>query len=302
MNFINVASVTSRIGSLDKLHPQGRVALKPKTTDDWDFAQDEVTLDDFLERQPDLKALSISHDLPNQLSLLDVESLMPKLSVLPDAPGGNQRLLNSSPSDSFSSQVSIDAIFHSHSHDDSNAVDVLLRCFAHGPVSITIYGTIDIGLVKPPEQWSLKHCTTILSASHPYSCSHSLLMEIPGQNASGSSVQSRQRVVLVPLTLRSIHSARSYLYLIASKTTQLQNLVKYVNQTCECVIAFWRHAQELPSKFMRNAEEALSEGEEPGLVESLYHLAVTGDCPPPMRDWLADQLTENVRSLYNNVC
>ena len=54
------------------------------TTDSWDVESDETTLDDFLDRQPDLNSLEINPDLPNQLALTDVESLLPKLLKHPE--------------------------------------------------------------------------------------------------------------------------------------------------------------------------------------------------------------------------
>lgn len=43
---------------------------------------------------------------------------------------------------------------------------------------------------------------------------------------------------------------------------------------------------------MRVVGETLAEQEEMGLVESLYHLAATGHCPPTIKEWLVEQLTE----------
>ena len=45
---------------------------------------------------------------------------------------------------------------------------------------------------------------------------------------------------------------------------------------------------------MRNIGETLAEKGEGGLVQSLYHLCVTGNCPPAIKEWLVNELTESV--------
>ncbi|KAB2577683.1 hypothetical protein DBV05_g3785 [Lasiodiplodia theobromae] len=116
VNFIDVAAVKERTGAWA---PSG-VLLD--TTEDWDQKKEEVTLDDFLERQPDLAKLGISPDLPDQIALIDVQDALPKLPLIPAPPANPfQMMAKAKSTDAFSSQQSIDAIFHSQHMRDSNA-------------------------------------------------------------------------------------------------------------------------------------------------------------------------------------
>lgn len=241
--------------------------------------------------------------------MLDVENLLPKLPVIPLPPTTPFMRPVQADSSSYTSQALIDTIFHSHYLKDHNAVDILLRCFEDGTVSPTIYDSLGIVCVRVPDHWGLDFCRPVLHASHPYSCSHGILMEV---SANGSdhrtshrkSVQDtapkaftggnrNPRLALVPLTLRFISSAGIYLHLISSKTTQLQNLIQYIHQCLNRIRAYWNHSQDLPSRFMRNVGETLAEKGEGSLVQSLYHLCATGDCPPTIKEWLVNELTES---------
>ena len=312
VNFIDVQAVKSRTGIPGKnanANSNGLDDTTP-TTDSWDSFQDDINLDDFLQRQPDLQTLDLRPDLPDQLAILDVESLLPKLPVIPLPPTTPFMRPAQADPGSFTSQALIDTIFHSHHLKDHNAVDVLLRCFEDGTVNPTIYDSLGVVCVRVPDQWGLQFCRPVLHASHPYSCSHGILMEFSGKDSDfrpspRKSVQSSApkefvgrnrniRLALVPLTLRFISSAGIYLHLISSKTTQLQNLLQYVHQCLHQIRAYWTHSQDLPSRFMRNIGETLAEKGEGGLVQSLYHLCVTGNCPPAIKEWLVNELTESV--------
>lgn len=258
------------------------------TTEDWDQKKEEVTLDDFLERQPDLAKLGISPDLPDQIALIDVQDALPKLPLIPAPPANPfQMMAKAKATDAFSSQQSIDAIFHSQHMRDSNAVDVLLIGCDNGAVSPTIYDSLEIGGMRIPSEWSLLNQTPLLHASHPYSCSHLSLIEMKSES------WEQPRVTLVPLTLRFIPSNGIYLHLIASKTAQLQNLLQYLQSCLRTIIAYFHNARDLPSRFMRNISETLEEKGEGDLISNLYHLAVTGHCPPTIKEWLVDELAEN---------
>lgn len=313
VSFIDVPAVKARTGVSPKNSKGPSNGLNGNaattTTDSWDSFRDDTTLDDFLQRQPDLQTLDISPDLPDQLAMMDIENLLPKLPVIPLPPATPFARPVQTDTSSFTSQAQIDVIFHSHHLKDHNAVDVLIRCMDDGTVNPTIYDSLGIINVKHPAQWSIQACRPLLHASHPYSCSHGLLMEMSIRDAGPTLTYGKPaystpqkatpsndfttRLVLVPLTLRFISSAGIYLHLIASKTTQLQSLLQYVQQCLQRIRTYWTHSQDLPSKFMRNVEETLAEKNEGDLIQSLYHLAVTGDCPPTIKEWLANELTES---------
>ncbi|KAF2143445.1 uncharacterized protein K452DRAFT_248016 [Aplosporella prunicola CBS 121167] len=290
VNFIDAAAVKARTRSKDGKSDDAASEQNPLfgTTDQWDDRQDEVTLDDFLERQPDLHKLGITPELPDQLALIDVQDVLPKLPAIPPPPVVGITMMNkASTSDAFSSQQSIDAIFHSQHLRDHNAVDVLLLGCDNGTINPTIYDSLEIGGMRVPSDWSLPDHNPLLHASHPYSCSHLTLMEIKNDK------EQTPRIALVPLILRFIPTTGIYLHLIASKTAQLQNLLQYVQSCLRCIIAYFNHARDLPSKFIRNVNETLEEKGEGNLVQNLYHLAVTGHCPPTIKEWLTDELTES---------
>ena len=46
---------------------------------------------------------------------------------------------------------------------------------------------------------------------------------------------------------------------------------------------------------MMNVSETLEEKGQGDLVTNLYHLACTGHCPPIVKEWLVDELSEAVR-------
>ncbi|KAK8182382.1 anaphase-promoting complex, cyclosome, subunit 4-domain-containing protein [Phyllosticta citribraziliensis] len=290
VNFIDVDSVKDRTGS-SKATSNGHDSVSGNllaTTDEWAEKQDEVTLDDFLERQPDMQKLGIAPDLPDQIALIDVQDVLPKLPVIPAPPANPLQMMSrASSSDAFSSQQSIDAIFHSQHLKDHNTVDVLLVGCEDGSISPTIYDSLEIGAMRLPGDWSLSNTLPLLTASHPYSCSHLSLMEVRGKKPQ------HVKLALAPLTLRFIPTTGIYLHLIASKTAQLQSLLLYLRACLKTIIAYFNHARDLPSKFMLNIDETLASKGEPDLVQSLYHLAATGHCPKTIKEWLTDELTES---------
>ncbi|KAL0259521.1 hypothetical protein SLS55_005258 [Diplodia seriata] len=270
VNFIDVAAVKERTGVRTARlgHSSAQFDGVFDTTEEWDQKKEEVTLDDFLERQPDLAKLGLSPDLPDQIALIDVQDALPKLPLIPAPPANPfQMMAKAKATDAFSSQQSIDAIFHSQHMRDSNAVDVLLIGCDNGAVSPTIYDSLEIGGMRIPSEWPLMNQTPLLHASHPYSCSHLSLIEMKSES------WERPRVTLVPLTLRFIPSNGIYLHLIASKTAQLQNLLQYLQSCLRTIVAYFHNARDLPSRFMRNISETLEEKGEGDLISNLYHVA-----------------------------
>jgi anaphase-promoting complex subunit 4 len=109
-----------------------------------------------------------------------------------------------------------------------------------------------------------------------------------------------KNITFVPLTLNFIPSAGIYLHLIASKTSQLQNLLLYITQCLQRIRTFFKHATDLPSKFMMNISETLDEKDQGDLTTNLFHLACTGACPPLIREWLVDELAEQGHKRWDN--
>ncbi|KAI4174012.1 MAG: hypothetical protein LQ343_002575 [Gyalolechia ehrenbergii] len=97
---------------------------------------------------------------------------------------------------------------------------------------------------------------------------------------------------VVPFDLRPISSAGRYLSLLASKVTELHNLLGYLHQVQEHISSEIRTSQDLPSRFMRNIDETLREKSDCTWVQAAYHLVVTGQCCPEAKEWLVNELGE----------
>jgi anaphase-promoting complex subunit 4 len=317
LNFIDVEGVKKRTGMAtrrddssahdaantpaSKRKPEGPALLSRTidfngpTTEDWDAFKDDTTLEDFLQRQPDLETLDIAPDLPDQLAMMDLETLLPKLPLIPLPPANPLMMMRGAQADAgaFSTQAQVDGLLHSHQLRDHNSVDMFIRCTAEGSVHPSIYDSMETVDIRLPEAWGVKS-SPIMHASHPYACTHGLLMTITKPQ------DQKNHVTFIPLTLSFIPSAGIYLHLIASKTAQLQNLLSYLTHSLSRIKTFFTHSQDLPGKFMRNIGETLEENGEGGLVQNLYHLACTGHCRPLLHEWLVDELAEQGHKRWDN--
>lgn len=290
LNFINVEAVKRWTGlkpnKTDGAMPAKTDIFGHPTTEDWDAFKDDTTLEDFLQRQPDFQTLDIAPDLPDQLAMMDMEALLPKLPAIPLPPALPFMRVSQADSGAFSSQAEVDSLLHSHHLKDHNSVDMFIRLSDRGTVHPSIYDSLETVSVQLPKAWNVLS-TPLLHTSHPYSCTHGLLME-----TRFSASPTKKSIAYVPLTLNFIPSAGIYLHLIAAKTSQLQNLILYITQTLQRIRAFFKHAQDLPRKFMMNIEETLEEKGLGDLVTNLFHVACTGHCNPVVKEWLVDELAE----------
>ncbi|KAJ5091262.1 Anaphase-promoting complex subunit 4 [Penicillium alfredii] len=242
-------------------------------------AAGQLSVDDLLTPgiQPSKVAAFLKADLPRELALLDIESSLPKLSTLP-ATGGEDDL--------FSSRTSIDAIFHSSVKDTSDSVDVLFVGFDDGNVHLRIFDCFEIGSFPVGDAAGHAGSYQILRhASHPLSSTHAML-------ATSSLDQGPSPLNLVTLDLRFITKSGRYLSLLASKTTQLQNLLRYIGQVQRQIELEWKNAQELPARFLRSVSEDLQEKCQCDFITAIYHLVVTGHCFEPMKEFLVDIVGE----------
>lgn len=159
--------------------------------------------------------------------------------------------------------------------------------FEDGTVHLSIYDFFEVG------SFNLQQASAVLQSSrpllhcyHPHSTTHAFVVS--------KSVSDHHELFVVPLDLRLISSAGRYLSLLAAKSTQLHNLLRYIQQVEKEMINEYKAAQELPSKFIRNVEEALKQKSACTWVEAAYHLVVTGNCYPEVKEWLVDELGERV--------
>lgn len=195
----------------------------------------------------------------------------------------------------FSTRASLDAIFHSYNttsgkssrHDE---IDVLLTGFEDGTLYIRIFDCFDIGKVDLSSSLpkDSKTCKVIHHAAHPLSSRHALIVQTSTKNYDAE-------LHVVALDLNFIpQTSPYYLSTLATKSTQLLNLLRYLTQTSTHLSIELRGAFELPGKFIRNINETLSRS--PGgpidFVTAAYQLVVTGDCSDEVRDWLVDEVGE----------
>ncbi|KAJ5359271.1 uncharacterized protein N7496_011684 [Penicillium cataractarum] len=242
-------------------------------------AAGQISVEDLLTPgiHPSKAAAILKADLPRELALLDIESSLPKLSTLP-ATGAEDDL--------FSSRASIDAIFHSSTKDNNDSVDVLFVGFDDGSVHLRIFDCFEIGSFPIGESAGVAgSCHILCHASHPLSSTHALLV-------SPTNGQSDEPINLVTLDLRFITKSGRYLSLLASKTTQLQNLLRYISQVQKQIEVEWKNAQELPARFLRSVNQDLQEQCQCDFTTAIYHLVVTGHCFEPMKEFLVDIVGE----------
>ena len=295
LNFIDVESVKKRLGMRKRRESDDidgrRVEFRDETTEAWDAFKDDTTVEDFLVRQPDLQALDVSPDLPDQLAMMDVEVLLPKLPLIPLPPATPfMRFGQQQDAGTFGTQAEVDSLLQSNHLKEHNSVDMFVRCTNQGTIYPSMYDSAETVDIRLPSSWNIDNSKPLLHASHPYSCSHGLLTEI-------KRTDQKTKLAFIPLTLGFIPSAGIYLHLIASKTSQLQSLLLYVQQCLQRVRTYWKHSRDLPGKFIMNISESLEEKNQGDLVQGLYHLACTGSCPPLIREWLVDELQEAVSYL-----
>ncbi|KAJ5088679.1 Anaphase-promoting complex subunit 4 [Penicillium angulare] len=233
---------------------------------------------------PSKAAALLKADLPRELALMDMESSLPKLSILP-ATGAEDDL--------FSSRASIDAIFHS-AKDSSDSVDVLFVGFDDGSVHLRIFDCFEIGSFPIGEMTGVVDSRRILRhASHPVSSTHALISSSASASASESTSGSTDTPLsLVTLDLRFITKSGRYLSLLASKTTQLQNLLRYIESVQKQIELEWKNAQELPMRFLRSVNMDLQEKCDCDFVTAFYHLVATGHCFEPLKEFLVDIVGE----------
>ena len=96
-----------------------------------------------------------------------------------------------------------------------------------------------------------------------------------------------------------ISRAGRYLSALASKATQLQNILRYLRQVQKQLHGDFKASQDLPKRFIGNMEDDLRANSDCTWEQAAYHLVVTGDCYPEVKEWLVDQVGERVDILVS---
>jgi anaphase-promoting complex subunit 4 len=251
------------------------------------FSKPMVTLDDFLDRDPDLDTIDIPLELPDQLAQFDVTDLMPKLATLPVLPASAYKSGQHTSAELFASQVSLDAALHRGATHELDALNSFLLSDSRGSIRLIFYDSLSIGSVYLPNDWNFERTNHLKHASHPFAHSHVLLSQVCIDSENS-------KLVLTPLSLRFLKSAGRNIHFIDFKTAQLTTLLQYVGESILAVHHHWKHALDVPARFQRNISETLNENEEPNLAQSLYQLAATGHCSDAITEWLTEELAERV--------
>ncbi|OBT53580.1 hypothetical protein VE04_05467, partial [Pseudogymnoascus sp. 24MN13] len=215
-------------------------------------------------------------DLPRDLAAIDIESSLPKLSVLPS--GGTTE-------DIFSSRASVGALFRPFDPKDNDSISIMVVGISTGHIHLTIFDSFVIGTFPSPLKSSkASRHQLIRHASHPHHAVHGLLMKSTSTLVGG--------LYFVPMHLGFLTSERSDLSLLASRSSALQNLLRYIYQVQTLMTAEYQATQDLPSRFLGNIDETLAEHGDWTIAPALYHQVVTGHTLPEVKEWLVDELAE----------
>jgi anaphase-promoting complex subunit 4 len=186
----------------------------------------------------------------------------------------------------------LDGLFRTSDSNDNNAVDIMVVGTRDGHIHLSIYDSFIVGLFPPPLPSSGADdvkAQMILHAAHKRYSTHALLLD--------SSSNSIYGLYFVPMDLRFVSASSKYLSLLASRSTALENLLRYINQVQILMSSEWQASQDLPRKFLRNINETLQEKHRCDVVQAMYHSVATGHTFPVMREWLVDELAERVSSI-----
>ena len=189
----------------------------------------------------------------------------------------------------------MDAIFHSHNSTSSrksghDEVDVLLTGLDDGTVYIRIFDCFEIGKIDITSSLNKesKTCKVLQHVAHPLSSTHALIVQ------SQTKINDDQ-LHIIALDLNFIpQTSPYYLSTLATKTTQLLNLLRYLTQLSTHLSIELRGAFDLPGKFIRNINETLAQNPDGPLdfVTAAYQLVVTGECSDEFRDWMVEEVGE----------
>ena len=164
---------------------------------------------------------------------------------------------------------------------------MLLVGFEDGTIYLSINDVFEIGTFDSNQiAQNLQQSQMIHECSHPYSSTYAILLQNLSSNVGD--------LYFVPFDLRLIPETGRYLSLLASKSTQLHNVLRYVQEVQSQMYSEFRASQDLPQRFMHSIERTLREESQTDFVTAAYQLVATGVCSTPMKEWLVDELGDRV--------
>lgn len=233
-------------------------------------------------------------DLPHALTFLEIDASLPKISPLPVSGGTGDDMFV------FSTTASLESVFPPLRLEDNNVVDVMVVGTQNGNIHLSIYDSFPIGSFQVPVSRGPSPVSgqknnkepgyqLYLHASHPEVSTHCLLLRPSGE-------QECRAMYLVPMDLRFVSHSPVNLCLLASKTTTLQKLLRYVKQAQTHIVNEWQSTRELPSRFLSFIQEDLQKAKSgpKDIIQALYHTVLTGHVHRLVREWLVDSVGERV--------
>lgn len=190
----------------------------------------------------------------------------------------------------FTTRASLEFMFRPFRPEDSDNIDIMVVGTTDGRIHLSIYDSFVIGTFKyllPQTQGLLNALQLCRHAAYPSLSTHMLVFQPSGE-------ASKTQRYIVPMDLTFISSSPEGLSLLASKTTTVQKLLRYIRQVQMHMMHDWRSTRELQSRFLNVINQTLDETGKYGkmnIVQALYHTVVTGHTFPEVREWLVEQLT-----------
>lgn len=259
---------------------------------------------DFINEWEGIDGISDPDELPRQITFLEIESALPKISPLPSASAGagsvfhamarrtfatcDANELRREDATVFTQRTSIEFLFQNVKPEDYDQVNVMVVGTNDSKIQLSIYDSFVIGSFQCPSWDASVPSQLIGHASHPRVPTHSLIV--------ADKSRDPEEIHLVPMDMPFLSSSPINLSLLASKLTTLQKLLRYLRQTQLHMKVEWKNTRELPNRFLRSIQGDL-EGADTGprsIVSALYHTVVTGHAYEPVREWLVESLAERV--------
>lgn len=259
------------------------------TTDDWFKKILRTDPQKLSANVGSLDVKSASTDLPQHLASLDIDALLPRLSAIP-APSKNQHGFQPK-STKTAAQKMVHGILNTKLPRDSSIMHVIFAAHEDGKARLVLDRIFDQQFTAPSgdnTQIPIKHCSHTSSPYH-------VLVRARKQTDVDTSEGSTALLSDVDLALYEVpFSARGGLHTrtIINKSLQFHCLGLYLGFCVDYMTTEWNTNTTLPSRFIENINETLTEKGEAKLEQHLYQLAMTGYRGEIITEWLKDELAE----------
>ncbi|GAB7343447.1 hypothetical protein MBLNU457_1471t1 [Dothideomycetes sp. NU457] len=236
-----------------------------------------------------LDVKSAATDLPQHLASLDIDAILPRLSVIP-APSKNQHGFQPK-STKTAAQKMVHGILNTKLPRDSSIMHTIFAAHEDGKARLVLDRIFDQQFTAPSgdnTQTPIKHCSHTSSPYH-------VLVRARKQTDADTSQEGTALLSDVNLALYEVpFSARGGLHTrtIINKSLQFHCLGLYLGYCVDYMTTEWNTNTMLPSRFIENINETLTEKGEAKLEQHLYRLAMTGYRDETLTEWLKDELAE----------